>query len=439
MESASGIQPGSFNDGRESDDDLLPISTPTGPNVSPALLLDALRSSQLQNQELRARCTALRKINADLQAQLQIKVHSGRGRKAKQADIPFQDQLVLYDIAELHDYLGDVPDLKHAAETLPGFRDEVVKQVGNERSVSLKTLRDNAIYIFCTLDVPSTIWKAAAGAERAKLSILMSLLLEPGKSLVKSTFAPVLYHNCDIRSTHLFMNEYQPKIIRVALFGGGAIQADPEAFRYTGGLLGMMWGVNRVNASLIAWSAMILRFLLSADQVLQETGAVTKIAYRTDFFKYCQMIIKHEHLESDFGKQLFKFYNKRVFVGLPSAGPESDAENFDGLNEIDEMTDLMDRLSAPGAGDLNPPNTPLVTTISPLPSEVSIAPVIEAEHTNLESHAVSPSPTAPTPVPAPRGRRGRPRSSPQVPTEVDSSVEPAPVAPIRNTRRTARK
>ncbi|THU79014.1 hypothetical protein K435DRAFT_698816, partial [Dendrothele bispora CBS 962.96] len=204
---------------------------------------------------LRTRCTALRKINANLQARLQVKDHGGWGRKAKKADVPFQDQLVFYgkcyalmhepwvdtsiflrplphdapgpcslarfeslvtyrygDIAELHDYLSDVADLKHAAETLPSFRDEFVKQVGNERSVSLKTLRDNAIYIFCKLDVPSTIWKAAAGAECAKSSILMSLLLEPGKTLVKSSFAPVLYHNCDIGSTHLFMNEYQPQV-----------------------------------------------------------------------------------------------------------------------------------------------------------------------------------------------------------------------------------
>ncbi|THU84384.1 hypothetical protein K435DRAFT_806732 [Dendrothele bispora CBS 962.96] len=285
--SASGVQSEFFGDGRENDNDLLPISTPTGPNISLALLallLDTLCNSQLQNQELRTRCTALRKINADLQARLQVKDHGGRGRKAK-----------------------------------------------------------------------------------------------------------------------------KPQIIRVALFDGGAIQTAPDAFRYTGGLLGMMWGVDRVNASLIAWSAMILRFLLSADQVLQETGAVTK------------------------------FPTVQISSSLPSAGPDSDAENFDELDEMDEMTDLMDRLSAPGAGDLNLPNAPLVTAISLLTSisEVLIVSVIEAKSpTNSESHAVPPSPT---PAPAPHGRRGHPRLSPQVTTEVNSHVEPTTVPLIHNTRHTTRK
>ncbi|THU76454.1 hypothetical protein K435DRAFT_879200 [Dendrothele bispora CBS 962.96] len=59
-----------------------------------------------------------------------------------------------------------------------------------------------------------------------------------------------------------------------------------DKFKYSLGLLGMKWGVKGVNASLIAWSAILLHFLISSDEEFAEIGSSSKINYREDFYDY---------------------------------------------------------------------------------------------------------------------------------------------------------
>ncbi|KAK7438756.1 hypothetical protein VKT23_017886 [Stygiomarasmius scandens] len=158
-------------------------------------------------------------------------------------------------ITELYSYLDDALDFKELAEKLPGFRDEFCKQVGNERASALKTIRENAAFIFSDIDVPAKLWSAEAGEERAASVKFKSLLYGPVRTTVPK-FPPILFNNQDT-STLLFFNPYQPKMIRATLFGPNSVIIDPENFKYTGGTVGMTWGVSRVNASCIAWSAML--------------------------------------------------------------------------------------------------------------------------------------------------------------------------------------
>ncbi|THU75831.1 hypothetical protein K435DRAFT_706304, partial [Dendrothele bispora CBS 962.96] len=211
---------------------------------------------QLQVQTLLNRCAELRVANSTLEAALQSK-HRGKGRKPKDIDsvlASHQERIVLFgkrwaimvepwinpaifmqtfppdtspaisiprfesiasyragDLMELGAYLNEAPDLKEFAEKISGFRDEFVKQVGNERSISLRTIREAAPFIFPELEVPPTIWAAGAGSDRGSSQLLKSLLYPPNKP--KSRLSPIFFPDRNSRNSSLiFMNEFQPRV-----------------------------------------------------------------------------------------------------------------------------------------------------------------------------------------------------------------------------------
>ncbi|KAK7435692.1 hypothetical protein VKT23_019525 [Stygiomarasmius scandens] len=372
-----------LDNSQENDDDLGPIVLPA-PDANQAVLLTALKKAQLQIQELKTRTAALRRENGELRARsassntIHTSLHAPTGpdavlvihrkrlvlfgkRWAIMRD-PWLDQGVFLrppptdvpdplsdarfktfesykdgTIAELYSYLDDAPDFKELAEKLPGFRDEFCKQVGNERASALKTI--------------PKLWSAEAGEERAASVKFKSLLYGPGRTTVPK-FPPILFNNQDT-STFLFFNPYQPKMIRATLFGPNSVIVDPENFKYAGGTVGMTWGVSRVNASCIAWSAMLLMFLLSPDKTFADIGAASKINYRYKFYEFRSMILEGERKSANYTKMLFSFYNQRVFQGLPSVVTEAHIGDDDSdADGDDEMTNMMTRLLLAGPSDL---------------------------------------------------------------------------------------
>ncbi|KAK7433870.1 hypothetical protein VKT23_020495 [Stygiomarasmius scandens] len=196
--------------GEQLDDGDLPIIPTPLPTASAVTLYNVYpQISPTTDSTLKQRNSELRLENATLKSAIASKSH-GKGRKPKTTDL-HNDLVLNYDqiissgkefcimvepwidtslfgkplpsdtsmaisIDRFHSYqsyrdgdnldlsahLQRAPGLKEVAEKVPGFGEQFYKQLGNERSSSLKTIRDHATNIFPELTnvVPLTIWDA---------------------------------------------------------------------------------------------------------------------------------------------------------------------------------------------------------------------------------------------------------------------------------------
>ncbi|KAH7876706.1 uncharacterized protein C8R40DRAFT_1068485 [Lentinula edodes] len=79
----------------------------------------------------------------------------------------------------------------------------------------------------------------------------------------------------------------------------------------------MLWGVKSVNDSSIALSAILVRFLLSDDTEFVPIGKNSQLNYKKNFYSYRAFL--NGSKGTNYIKQLYSFFNQRVFLGMPSA------------------------------------------------------------------------------------------------------------------------
>ncbi|KAK7461498.1 hypothetical protein VKT23_008672 [Stygiomarasmius scandens] len=425
---------GEFDDGRENDDDLPTLVIPAA-NTSAVTLFQRLQEAQLQNQELRKRLANQRLLTSSLKADVETRGKPGRKRDAPidSALQPYKDWLFIIgkrftlmhepwiepncfmrplppdspdayslarferdfkfykdnQISELHDSLAD-PELIRLAIGLPALRTEFQKCMTAQRSNSTDRCRQNASHILRELSLPSTpMTTADAGRERAECQAISSLFRQSDNPT--SIFAPIHFPGLLPDNDKLFLNEFQPRIIRACLFGASSIKTRPEDFKYSSRLLGMEWGVKSVNASVISWSAIMLRFLVSPDTVFGEKGDVSQVQYREHFYKYRKIILSNEIEGTSYAKTLYGFYNSRVFTFMPGY------EEPDQVDAEDEVALMIQRLREVDLEDdtPSPPTAPfqqLPTTVSPDTASGS-----NSAELNIEA----------SPIPPPRRRQTR--------------------------------
>ncbi|KAK7457878.1 hypothetical protein VKT23_010222 [Stygiomarasmius scandens] len=450
---------GEFDDGREDDNDLPEIILPA-PASDGAALFQSLRSAQLQNQELRKRLANARLLISSLKADLGGK----RGRKREAPVDPalaaerervmllakkwaiFQDPWINGNafmhlppadapsllsaarfkteetykegiIVELHEYLRD-PNLQRLATSLPAFLHEFQLQVQAQRNNATNRIRSNVCFILRELSLDSTIVEVAtAGVDRGASLVLKSLLLNNNNP--DSVYAPIFFPDLDVRRFDwVFLNEYQPRMIRAICFGINSIQTAIKDFKYSAGLIGMKWNVKSVNASAIAWSAIMLRFILSADTTFSEVGTASGINYRESFYTYRKFIVEEEADGTKYSKDLFLFYNQRVFPGLSGAADPAE------LQAVDEVAEMRARIRAMAiSGSLVPSHiTPVDEQPCPFTFTAEPSTVISNSSTAPAIPVVADNVIVPD-MPAPaedsesigtsnqRGRRGKQKSN----------------------------
>ncbi|KAF9059916.1 hypothetical protein BDP27DRAFT_1371004 [Rhodocollybia butyracea] len=189
-------------------------------------------------------------------------------------------------VRELHLYLNDRALCKLAADYAP-FRQKFIHQAKQGHAAMLHTVRDCAYLIMSEIDMQPDVWILKAGSPLRRDSTVLKALLEfPGSSAANSPFSPIFYPNMERDNTKLFMNEYQPKILRAIFFGKQSLSSDPSTFNYGTSLVGMLWGVKSVNNACIALSAMITQFLLSDDTEFNPVGKNSKMNYKKDYIAY---------------------------------------------------------------------------------------------------------------------------------------------------------
>ncbi|KAL0056872.1 hypothetical protein AAF712_016512 [Marasmius tenuissimus] len=381
-----------------SDDELpTPAVLPTT-NVTMHDLRQALNKAQEQALQLFEKNKKLRLHIADLTSQLiMAKKHAGKGRKrrnggasdpelnhalmvklgksyailvmpwigpdaflkplppnAPKADSKerFESEKVFFEGAaiELHHHLGE-PGLIEKAISYPPFKNAFLQQVRQERGTAVKTLRECAPIIFGDLDAPSILWESSAKEQRRDSTLFKSLLKFERSPAVLS---PIFYPD-QIKTSHLlFLNEYQPKMLRAILFGKQSLTA--TKFNFSTSLLGMLWGVKRTNASCIALTAIIAQFLLSEDSEFEQIGALSKINYLQNFYRFKRLLIMAEG--TDYSRQLYSYWDSRVFAGMATAttGDPDDADNVAANDLAETMINIL-RLDSSDTPQLPAPST----------------------------------------------------------------------------------
>ncbi|KAK1219952.1 hypothetical protein PQX77_017305 [Marasmius sp. AFHP31] len=220
-------------------------------------------------------------------------------------------------IVHLHRFLGNDTIRTLAAENTT-FKNEFISEVNAQHSTSLNVLRKaiGSIFHDFSVSIPLGLWAQNCFQQRADNEILGSLLAPPNGTTAK-LFSAILFPDQKFNTSLLFMNEIQPKILRCIYFGPGSLDGG-GVNRAT--LLGNAWGIRRINGSAIAFSAMILQYLLSGDETLEPVGQKTKLDYWKNFTAFQQLIEVAVSASSPWATALFKYYNERVFKGLRNAG-----------------------------------------------------------------------------------------------------------------------
>ncbi|KAJ4476792.1 hypothetical protein C8R41DRAFT_869631 [Lentinula lateritia] len=317
------------------DPEFVPYTLPDLEKITMHNLRQALKKVQDQNQQLLGHNSKLRMQNSDLKSQLALaKRHKNLGKTVGNADPNVNHELVVklakkYTVMvypwptsnlfmsfppnnlpdpesperfkdesafeaglinELHLYLNDRDLRKKAAEYSP-FQKSVffLHQAKQGRSLALHTIRECASIIMQGINVKAAVWVTKANLLRRNSTTLRLQLEFPGSSA----------------------------ILRAIFFNKQSLTLDQYSFNYGSSLIGMLWGVKSVNDSSIALSAILVRFLLSDDTEFVPIGKNSQLNYKKNFYSYCAFL--NGSKGTNYIKQLYSFFNQRVFLGMPSA------------------------------------------------------------------------------------------------------------------------
>ncbi|KAF9480049.1 hypothetical protein BDN70DRAFT_993004 [Pholiota conissans] len=242
-------------------------------------------------------------------------------------------------------------------------------------------------------------------------------------------FPPILFANNNSNDpTGRFQNEYLFKMAKVVLFGAGilrggkAVARTPSAYLHDDVLA-------CATPGLIAWCALIVRFLLSKDKIFDGSGmgAESGINYLSDYDFYVRYIISAREINEGWHTALMKKWNTEVFLqhNIAKRFIQADTEEVinidDNEDEEDEMQREM-RLLSLQEGPRAPTHAQDdAFSAAPIDDDELDSMYGDEAPDNAELLRV-PSPAPPVPIPAPRVPTPPPRVP--VPATVSSEITP---------------
>ncbi|KAG2040590.1 hypothetical protein BDR03DRAFT_979849 [Suillus americanus] len=279
--------------------------------------------------------------------------------------------------------------------------------MNSSRASEIRKLRSKAGLIF---GLPEQYF-ADTAFNRASIPEIQHLLSTSASQRTPKPFPPILFPNLieDVSLKTVFGNwEVFGKVIRIVLWGENGL----TPLRAGGPPRnGNKWEVTSLTPSLLAWAAVVVIFLLSANKEFRYSGKgeITKIQYSYMFSSYKKIIIKNWNTQ--YTRDIVKKLNTLIFTQTSrTTNSVSDEEDFtaamdralagvtEGEDSITqpEPADVMDETIAdaePSRGRSRA-NSPLT---EPEDEANEIAPRDVREH---EANEIAPGPRAV------RGRRG---------------------------------
>ncbi|KAJ3977307.1 hypothetical protein EV361DRAFT_944538 [Lentinula raphanica] len=245
-------------------------------------------------------------------------------------------------ILELHEYLSGEKQLLEQAQEYAPFREAFIKEVNASRSTSVHNVQASAHIVFGSLNLPADLWARTAGSQRKESPEFRKLLLFPGEQHPK-TLIPLYYADLKKDSNSLFKVDALTNVLRLVLWGKQSLTA--ARFTYEARLVGSKWGAEHVNNSMIAFAAIVAKYLISEDPEFVEEGTVSRIPYHLQFYKILRLLKRAENTE--YYKELLAFWNQRVFRNRTatstsiSTAPGSDADDSD----LNDMAEALQRIA----------------------------------------------------------------------------------------------
>ncbi|KAJ8096374.1 hypothetical protein PM082_011536 [Marasmius tenuissimus] len=318
-------------------------------------------------------------------------------------------------VKQLHEFLGTEEARQHAAESLM-FRDKFMSGSSSQKSTTLLNLRKAAGRIFEGASVPAGLWENDSWSERGKNDIMRQLRSAPedAPNRASNPFSSFLFPGGNYNMALVFHSTYVWKAMRVILFGGASLGENASIVRQN--LVGNAWQVRRVTSAFIAFTAVMLQFILNGDDALAPKGAKSKVEYWDNYRSFHQLVETSITSNPSWATALFSYLNVRVFKGTVNHTAEQEESRMGAINQA--MLDLTVGASSPSTSaapqEHNQPSisatqpaiaTPIVS--SPLQPAV-VETLVEPEPPIADEPQLVPN--EPEPVVAPsahtRGRGG---------------------------------
>ncbi|KAF7773497.1 hypothetical protein Agabi119p4_5664 [Agaricus bisporus var. burnettii] len=222
----------------------------------------------------------------------------------------YEDEAALLTYLTELVYQNVPPKFHNLIENFESFGSDFVKQVKNQRSVTMFKLHSNASLIF-------------SSEECCRLYLTEDE--ETGDLVFNPLLVPIIYARDDVGIDGIFQNEVLFLIRICTLYGPTAIR-DGKIAQHS---LGAKWRTKSVTAGFIAWTCIAAIHLLSHDSPFEEYGKKTGINYGDTFNEYKQRIEVHQ--DSALFRSIFAKWNQRLKLGAEDTsgasieGADSDA------------------------------------------------------------------------------------------------------------------
>ncbi|KAH9888557.1 hypothetical protein C8Q73DRAFT_794300 [Cubamyces lactineus] len=280
--------------------------------------------------------------------------------------------------------------------------------IGDQKSKIISAGRDKRAEIF--VDIPN-------------LNHMIFFSLDPQKAMAvdpackrlcstpSDTFPPIIYdaaHPGNIR--YRFKNTAIANMIRLMLFGKASLTNRVKA--PISSTYGMKLGVKKLTCHMIAFAAVCVRHLLSADTWFDTVGTVSGFRYLSNYEDYMKYLIKARH--SDRMQAIWDWLEARVFQNVweESTLNSESAVNTAAAAESDDLTELE------GAESDSSPGSPNNTSPPNVQPEADAIP-----STSVQADALLTSTSAPSP-----NLTGRPAPISSAPPSVAHSRRPNPIS-----------
>ncbi|EKM74401.1 hypothetical protein AGABI1DRAFT_95665 [Agaricus bisporus var. burnettii JB137-S8] len=240
----------------------------------------------------------------------------------------YEDEAALLTYLTELVYQNVPPKFHNLIENFESFGSDFVKQVKNQRSVTMFKLHSNASLIFSRYpNITADLWSSAEsrGDSEECCRLYLTEDEETGDLVFNPLLVPIIYARDDVGIDGIFQNEVLFSIRICTLYGPTAIR-DGKIAQHS---LGAKWRTKSVTAGFIAWTCIAAIHLLSHDSPFEEYGKKTGINYGDTFNEYKQRIEVHQ--DSALFRSIFAKWNQRLKLGAEDTsgasieGADSDA------------------------------------------------------------------------------------------------------------------
>ncbi|KAF6754609.1 hypothetical protein DFP72DRAFT_750902, partial [Ephemerocybe angulata] len=243
--------------------------------------------------------------------------------------------------AELYEFLPEEFHSHLQSSTL--FQQTMTKSASEWKRAHWNQLRlKTAQHIFDFLNPPPGIFATSRGDERGNLPAFKEFRRFPNDP-DDGIFRPLCFPNQEKNFKVIFRCDWLAKLIRSMFFGPMSIIGDDAKAPNSNGII---WGVDSVNAGVMALGLVSGLFMTGPDKTFAVVGPQSKINFQKAYNGYKSFIIEASRDGKSSQKRMLetiRWLNDRVFADGrspdPNAARRSNTEDFSGALAAMSLSD----------------------------------------------------------------------------------------------------